>query len=188
VPVPGRDIMVQAWYQGGISIFEFTDPTRPREIAFFDRGPLDAQRPMLGGHWSAYYYNGLIVASEIARGMDIFELVPSAFLSADEIAAAKLVRFDQFNAQMQPRFVWPASFVVARAFLDQLTRANTLRGERIAAIRQALAGAEGASGSDRWTRLDALAGEVDQDVAGSGDTARVRRLAQAIRDLAAAAR
>jgi hypothetical protein len=104
VPVPGRDIMVQAWYQGGVSVFDFTDSAKPFEIAFFDRGPLDAQRLITGGHWSAYWYNGRIYASEIARGLDVFRLTPSAHLSQKEIEAAEAVRVDEFNAQHQRRF------------------------------------------------------------------------------------
>ncbi len=122
IPIPGRDIMVQAWYQGGISVFEWTDPAHPREIAFFDRGPMDATKLIAAGYWSAYWYNGYIVGSEDARGVDLFELKPSGFISQNEIDAAKLVRFDFENVQGQPKFVWPASFVVARAYVDQLVR------------------------------------------------------------------
>ena len=102
IPVPGRDIMVQAWYQGGISVFDFTDPANPQEIAYFDRGPLDREELTLAGYWSAYWYNGYIYGSEIARGLDVFRLTPSESLSATEIAAAARVRLDQFNAQLQP--------------------------------------------------------------------------------------
>jgi hypothetical protein len=178
VPVPGRDIMVQAWYQGGLSVFDFTDSAKPVEIAFFDRGPIDAGKPVLGGYWSTYWYNGHIYGSEIARGLDIFELKPSEFLSADEIAAAKLVQFDEFNAQHQPRMNWPASFVVARAYLDQLTRsgalqtalANTLRGLMDRAERQA-AGARAAT----LQALDAQSRDLDQ-MAASASVADARRL------------
>ena len=74
VPVPGRDILVQAWYQGGISVMDFTDPANPTEIAYFDRGPIDPKVLVLGGDWSAYWYNGNIYGSEISRGLDVFEL------------------------------------------------------------------------------------------------------------------
>ena len=103
IPVPGRDIMVQAWYQGGISVFDFTDPTNPYEIAYFDRGPLDPRRPTLAGYWSAYWYNGRIYGSEISRGLDVFRLTPSEHLSASEIQAAEAVRLDSFNPQLQTR-------------------------------------------------------------------------------------
>jgi hypothetical protein len=108
IPVPGRDIMVQAWYQGGISVFDFTDPENPFEIAYFDRGPMSAQEPILGGHWSAYWYNGAIFASEIGRGLDVFRLTPSEHLSQSEIDAATQVRMESFNPQSQSRFRWPA--------------------------------------------------------------------------------
>jgi hypothetical protein len=101
--------MVQGWYQGGISVFDWTDPEHPQEIAFFDRGPRDANELQSAGSWSAYWYNGYIVSSEIARGLDIFELTPSEHLSHAEIDAAKQVRFDELNVQSQPKLVWPAS-------------------------------------------------------------------------------
>src|SRR4051794_8515020 len=122
IPVPGRDIMVQSWYQGGISIFDWTDPAHPKEIAFHDRGPLDATRLITAGSWSVYWYNGLIVSSEIARGLDIFELQPSAYISQNELDAAKSVHFDYLNAQGQPKLTWAPSFSLSRAYLDQLER------------------------------------------------------------------
>ena len=127
IPVPGRDIMVQAWYQGGLSMFDFTDSAAPAEIAYFDRGPIDAKSPTLGGFWSAYYYRGRIYGTEIARGLDVFALKPSAKLSANEIAAAALA--DQgglFNPQQQYPVRWPAEPVVARAYMDQLRRDGAL--------------------------------------------------------------
>ena len=122
IPVPGRDLMVQAWYQGGISIMEFTDPARPVEIAFFDRGPIDASRLYVGGSWSAYWFNGRIYSSEIARGLDVLRLVPSEHLSAAEIAAAEAVAGQTINPQTQTRIVWADTPDVAAAYLDQLTR------------------------------------------------------------------
>ena len=121
IPVPGRDIMVQAWYQGGISVFDFTDSKNPKEIAYFDRGP-QATTLQLGGHWSAYWYNGHIYASEITRGLDILNLTPSEHLTQNEIDAAKSARVATFNPQTQSRITIPASFVVARAYVDQLKR------------------------------------------------------------------
>ena len=129
IPVPGRDIMVQAWYQGGVSVFDFTDSAKPVEIAYFDRGPIDPANLILGGFWSAYWYNGHIYGSEIARGLDVFRLTPSEYLSQDEIAAASAVHLDEFNAQLQPRLTWPATPVVARAYLDQLTRNKAVTPE-----------------------------------------------------------
>ena len=129
IPIPGRDVMVQGWYQGGISVFDWTDVAKPKEIAYFDRGPVDATRLIMGGSWSVYWYNGLIVSSEIARGLDVFELLPSGLISQNELDAAKTVRFDYLNAQEQRKFVWPASFAKARAYLDQLERDNGLAAD-----------------------------------------------------------
>jgi hypothetical protein len=186
VPIPGRDVMVQAWYEGGISVFDWTDAANPVEIAFHDRGPSDADRIGGAGSWSAYWYNGSIVSSEISRGLDIFELVPSAFLTQNEIDAARTVRIDYFNAQGQPRFVWPASFALARAYVDQLERSVGLAGGRIAALRGELAQAESASGAARRDALSRLASQIDGDAATARDGAKVRLLAAAVRDLAGA--
>lgn len=188
IPIPGRDVMVQAWYQGGISIFDWTDAAHPREIAFFDRGPIDSTRMTLGGSWSAYWYNGSIVSSEIARGLDIFELAPSAFLTQNEIDAAKSVHLDRFNPQDQVKFVWPASFALAGAYVDQLVRSNGLPAGRITATRQALASAEQSSGAQRQRALTQLATQLDSDASGSSDAAKVRMLAGSVRDLAAGSR
>jgi len=188
VPIPGRDVMVQGWYQGGISVFDWTDPVHPREIAYFDRGPMDSTKLLGAGSWSAYWYNGYIVSSEIARGLDIFELMPSGFLSQNEIDAAKLIHFDYLNAQDQQKLVWPASAVVARAYLDQLARGNGLAADRVAAARQALARAEKMSGQGRKDALMQLATQLNGDVAGASDQAKVRTLARVVADLANAAR
>ena len=185
IPIPGRDVMVQAWYQGGISVFDWTDASHPKEIAFFDRGPVDPTRFSMGGSWSVYWYNGVMVSSEIARGLDIFELTPSPLLSQNEIDAAKTVHLDYLNTQGQPKFVWPASFALARAYLDQLERSSGLSGGKISAARQSLANAEKASGSQRQSALGQLAGQLDGDASGSSDGAKVRKLAEAVRDLAA---
>ena len=184
IPVPGRDIMVQGWYQGGISVFDFTDAAHPKEIAFFDRGPINADSLAVGGSWSAYWYNGYIYSSEIARGLDIYELVPSPLLSQNELDAAKLVHVDELNVQDQQKFIWPASFVVARAYVDQLERANGLTPARIAAVRQALAAAERASGAQRTTALTTLASQLDSDAGSASDGAKVRMLAASVRELA----
>ena len=143
IPVPGRDIFVQAWYQGGISVIDFTDSARPVEIAFFDRGPLDAEDLILGGFWSAYWYRGRIYGTEIVRGLDVLELVPSDHLSANEIAAAGVAeQGDVFNPQQQFRVTWPAEPVVARAYLDQLARDDVLNSEAIIELSQSLDQAE----------------------------------------------
>ena len=184
IPIPGRDVMVQAWYQGGISMFDFTDAAHPKEIGFFDRGPVDSTRFSMGGSWSVYWYNGVIVSSEIARGLDVFELTPSPLLSQNEIDAAKSVHFDYFNTQGQMKFVWAPSFALARAYVDQLARSNGLAASRIAAVRQALASAETASGSARRDALTQLATQLDADARASSDAAKVRMLVSAVRDLA----
>jgi hypothetical protein len=172
IPVPGRDIMVQGWYQGGVSVMEFTDPDHPRELAYFDRGPIDpppassdsgegrGQRT-IGGSWGAYWWNGLIYSSELDRGFDILELKPSDLLSENEIAAAKLVHLDQYNPQSQPHIEWPAAFPVVRSYLDQLVRNNGLSSERTSAIAAALDNAEQKSGAARGAALTALAAQVD---------------------------
>jgi hypothetical protein len=196
VPVPGRDIKVQAWYQGGISVFDFTDPANPEEIAYFDRGPLSEETLMLGGHWSAYWYNGYVYGSEIARGLDILELTPTSRLSRNEIEAARLVRFDEFNPQTQPRKTWPATFVVARAYLDQLTRTGGIRSEIAARVANELDRAESmAEGPARRAAMGQLSGTarlVDEDGirADRGeratDAARLRALAETLRAMGAA--
>jgi hypothetical protein len=195
IPVPGRDIKVQAWYQGGISIFDFTDAANPVEIAFFDRGPLSADTLMLGGHWSAYWYNGHIYGSEIARGLDVLRLIPGEHLSQNEIDAANLVRFEAFNPQTQPRNEWPATFVVARAYLDQLVRSGGIPGERAATVANELDRAErrpdGPRGRPALAQLAATAALLDEDArrAERGerriDADRLRELASTLRALAA---
>jgi len=184
IPIPGRDVMVQAWYQGGISVFDWTDPAHPKEIAFFDRGPVDSTTLKLSGSWSAYWYNGVIVSSEITRGLDIFELKPSAFISQNEIDAAKSVHFDYYNTQGQQKLVWPPTFALARAYVDQLERSNALAPGMISSVRQSLASAESASGSQRASSLNTLAGQLDNAANGSTDAPKVRTLAAAVRDLA----
>src|SRR5207248_7058184 len=169
IPVPGRDIMAQAWYQGGISVFDFTDASRPVEIAFFDRGPIDARQLILGGFWSAYWYNGQIYGSEISRGIDVFKLLPSEYLSQNEIDAAMMVRNEELNTQEQMKITWPATSSVAKAYIDQLTRSRAIQPERTRALTTALDRADGVrSGSDKnaaavLDQLDALAKQVDAD-------------------------
>ncbi len=184
IPVPGRDIMAQAWYQGGVSVFDFTDPAHPKEIAFFDRGPMDSTKLMLGGDWAAYWYNGHLYASEIDRGLDVLDLTPSDQLSQNEIDAAKLVRFDVFNPQNQPKLVWPASFVVARAYLDQLVRGNGISTARSTAIASDLTRAEKLKGASQRTALNQLASRLDQDARSASDPTRVAAIAATVRDLA----
>jgi len=186
IPIPGRDVMVQGWYQGGISVFDWTDPAHPREIAYFDRGPIDPSRLVVGGSWSVYWYNGLLYSSEIARGLDIFELLPSGLVSQNELDAAKTVRADYLNAQEQRKFVWPPSFALARAYLDQLERSKGLEAARITAVRGAVARAEQLSGQPRQGALTRLATELNADAAKAADQPKVRTLAQTVSALAKA--
>jgi hypothetical protein len=183
VPVPGRDIMAQGWYQGGVSVFDWTDAAHPKEIAFFDRGPMDSTKMLFAGSWSAYWYNGYIYSSEIARGLDVFELTPSGFVTRNEIDAAKTVRFEYLNAQEQPKIVWPPSFALARAYLDQLARSNGLASARINATRDALSGAERASGQARRDALNRVVTQLNGDVAGSSDQGKIRMLIAVVTDL-----
>ncbi len=183
IPIPGRDVMIQAWYQGGISVFDFTDAKHPKEIAYFDRGPIDSTRFSMGGSWSAYWYNGQIVSSEIARGLDVAELVPTEFVTQNEIDAAKTVHWDQLNVQGQPKIVWPPSFPLAKAFVDQLERNKCLSGSRVASIRQSIAQAEGQSGAARRDALSRLASSLDADKGNSCDAPRIGKLQTALRDI-----
>ena len=174
VPVPGRDIMVQAWYQGGVSVFDFTDSAKPVEIAYFDRGPVDGQRIITAGQWSDYWYNGHIYGTEMARGIDIFRLKAGEHLTENELAAAEAVRYEVFNPQQQPKVTHASSVIVARAYLDQLTRSNTITPERASAVKTAL---------DRRQRNPALATQLEQDAAAATtprDAERFRGLAAAI--------
>ncbi|MGQ0815256.1 MAG: LVIVD repeat-containing protein [Gemmatimonadota bacterium] len=183
IPIPGRDVMAQAWYQGGVSVFDWTDPSNPTEIAYFDRGPMDATKLVDGGSWSVYWYNGYLFSSEIARGLDIFELTPNPLLTGNEIDAARTVRFEQLNAQHQQKYSWPPSFALARAYLDQLTRSNGLAANRITAARTALTRAESRSGEQRRAALAQLAAQLDSDAQSAADGAKVRTLAAAVRGL-----
>src|SRR2546427_4369311 len=169
IPVPGRDIEVQAWYQGGISVMDFTDSAHPVEIAYFDRGPIDPKMLVLGGDWSAYWYNGHIYASEIARGLDVFELTPTQLLTQNEIDAAKTVKVSELNVQNQQKIEWPAKLVVARAYLDQLTRSLALPADRITALRTAIQ--KGDSGN-----LKKMAPALEKDAATAKSAADANRL------------
>jgi hypothetical protein len=195
IPVPGRDIKVQAWYQGGISVFDFSDPTKPVEIAFFDRGPMSASELVLGGYWSAYWYNGHIYGSEIGRRLDVFRLLPSEHLTQGEIDAAKLVRFDRFNPQDQQRLVWPANVQVSRVYLDQLVRYDGFAAANAARIAADLRSAERLPASARRSAalapLATLLESVSRGtVAGKphGYPDRMRLLAGTVRELAGPAR
>ncbi len=176
VPVPGRDIFVQAWYQGGISVIDFTDSANPLEIAYFDRGPLSAENLVFGGYWSTYWYKGRIYGTETMRGLDVLELEPSEFLTANEIAAATMADYDGvFNPQQQFPVSWPAEPVVAHAYLDQLERDKALPDSLVADVRAALAGADMQRRDRKLAKeLKSLAADVEDD---TGDTVTKKRRA-----------
>ena len=181
VPIPGRDILVQAWYQGGVSLVDFSDVAHPFEIAYFDRGPVDGAKRAMGGQWSSYWYNGYIYGSEIARGVDVFKLVPNKYITQNEIDAANQVHFDELNVQNQPKITWPANFVVARAYMDQLTRSNALPASQLTALNEAIAKGEAtASGRTASVQFKSMAERLDKEAAKakvSTDAERMRALA-----------
>src|ERR1051326_7576723 len=177
VPVPGRDIEVQAWYQGGISVVDFTDPAHPFEIAYFDRGPIDPKMMVLGGDWSAYWYNGHIYASEIARGLDVFELTPTKFLTQNEIDAAKSVKVSELNVQNQQKIEWPAKLAVAKAYLDQLARSQALPAEKIAALEKAIQNAESSHlSTDAVAELNRIAASLANEAQAARNPTDSKRL------------
>jgi len=182
IPIPGRDIMVQSWYQGGISVFDYTDPARPIEIAFHDRGPISATQMASGGSWSIYWYNGVLVNSEIARGLDIFQLKPSAYLTENEIAASRTVKIDQFNPQGQLKFNWPASYALAHAYLDQISRNREMTAEEISAARRSLMESEQRSGRRKANILRDLAEHIESQ--SSAESEKVSRFTETVRNLA----
>ncbi|HIN11770.1 MAG TPA: DUF305 domain-containing protein [Acidobacteria bacterium] len=192
VPVPGRDIFVQAWYQGGISVVDFTDSSNPVEIAFFDRGPLNPDRLVMAGYWSAYWYRGFIYGTEIVRGLDVLELLPSEYLTRDEIAAASLVAPATFNAQQQRRIDWPARPLVARVYLDQLGRSDAIAAERRVALSDLLDRTDQMLADGSRTdaaiaeQLDTAAAALERDSAGASgrNQKRLRSLAETLTNLA----
>ncbi len=181
LPIPGRDIKVQAWYQGGISVMDFTDAERPFEIAYFDRGPIDPKMLILGGSWSAYWYNGRIYSSEIARGLDVFELLPTPHLTQNEIDAAKTVRVAELNVQNQQKIEWSNQLIVAKAYVDQLERAKTLPSSQINDLRQAIQSAESSRLNQRdLEKLKSLAAPLAKNAGAAKnqtDSARLQALA-----------
>jgi hypothetical protein len=177
IPIPGRDIEVQAWYQGGISLVDFTDAAHPYEIGYFDRGPIDAKQLVLGGDWSAYWYNGYIYGSEIARGLDVFKLAPSKFLTQNEIDAANLVQVTELNVQSQQKITWPSQLIVARAYLDQLGRSQALPEKRIAALNKAIARAQTSHLARKdLAKLQGMAASVETGASAARSTTDAMRL------------
>src|SRR5580700_8090541 len=185
IPVPGRDIEVQAWYQGGISVMDFTDPANPFEIAYFDRGPIDPKMLVLGGDWSAYWYNGYIYGSEIARGLDVFQLTPTKFLTQNEIDAAKAVQVADLNVQDQQKIEWPAKLVVAKAYVDQLSRSQALPPSRVAKLRKTIASAETSHmNKSSMAKLNGMGSSLEKSAATAktpADSMRMRALADVLK-------
>jgi hypothetical protein len=185
IPVPGRDIEVQAWYQGGISVMDFTDPANPFEIAYFDRGPIDPKMLVLGGDWSAYWYNGYIYGSEIARGLDVFQLTPTKFLTQNEIDAAKTIQVAELNVQNQQKIEWPAKLVVAKAYVDQLSRSQSLPAKRITQLQKALRNAdESHMSKNSMSKLNRMAPALEKSAATAktpADSMRMRSLADVLK-------
>lgn len=187
IPVPGRDIKVQAWYQGGASVFDFTDPANPYEIAFFDRGPMSDDQLHVAGYWSTYWYNGHIYATEIARGFDVLELEPNEHLTENELEAAKLVTYDEFNAMHQPTNEWPAHFAVVRAYLDQAERHDALDSDYVLDVSDELDRIEAMDdAAAQQEALNALAADLTEATKdGTPDPDRIHTVADAVNDLAA---
>jgi hypothetical protein len=185
IPIPGRDVEVQAWYQGGVSVMDFTDPANPFEIAYFDRGPIDAKMLVLGGDWSAYWYNGFIYGSEIARGLDVFQLTPTKFLTQNEIDAAKTVQVETLNVQNQQKIEWPANLVVAKAYLDQLSRSQALPANQVADLQKAIRKAEKSHlGKKDLAKLQRMASPLETGASAAktpADSMRMRALAEVLK-------
>ena len=190
VPVPGRDIFVQAWYQGGISVIDFTDSANPVEIAYFDRGPLNAENLVFGGYWSTYWYNGRIYGTETMRGLDVLALEPSEYLTANEIAAANVANYDGvFNPQQQFPVSWPAEPVVALAYVDQLARDEALPDSLLTDVRTALAGVDSQSRDRKLAKkLKSLAADVKDDTGDAATKKRRAALAETLNGIAAGLR
>jgi hypothetical protein len=169
IPIPGRDIEVKSWYQGGVSVMDFTDASHPFEIAYFDRGPLDDNKFIDGGLWSAYWYNGYIYGSEIARGLDVYKLTPSKFVTADEIAAAEQVHLAEFNAQAPMPITYAPNFITAKAYVDQLARSSALPADKATALKAAM-------DKKNSKALKTFAAGLDKDAATASDPADKMRM------------
>ena len=185
IPVPGRDLMVQSWYQGGVSIMDFTDPAHAVEIAYFDRGPISAERLYVGGSWSAYWFNGRIYSSEIARGLDVLKLLPSDQLSAAEIAAAEAIMAEEINPQTQTKIEWADSPDVAASYVDQLARTDAIEDGVEARVRTVIAGWRSGSADKAAAGELATAMATAPDGATDATKARMASLAALLGRLAA---
>jgi uncharacterized protein (DUF305 family) len=185
IPVPGRDIFVQAWYQGGVSVIDFTDSANPVEIAYFDRGPISEEHLATGGYWSTYWYKGRIYGTEILRGIDVFALKPSEYLSENEIAAALIAdEGNVFNPQQQTRVTWPLLPVVAKAHVDQLERTGSMSDEQVAELRAALNRAdEHIQGGGRDRKLARELKSLAKGLDNGGDDVAARQRASLVQTL-----
>lgn len=181
IPVPGRDIKVQAWYQGGISVMDFTDAANPVEIAYFDRGPINPDMLIMGGSWSAYWYNGRIYSSEIARGLDVLELAPTKFLTQNEIDAAEAVRIAELNVQSQERYTWPNSLTVAKAYTDQLERSGSLDAGQLTSLREAITKAEGSKKAKDLKKQASAMDKLSAKAKTPADAAKLKTLASVLK-------
>jgi hypothetical protein len=182
IPIPGRDVEVQSWYQGGVSIVDFTDVEHPIEIGYFDRGPVDGTKHAMGGQWSTYWYNGYIYGSEIARGVDVFKLVPNKYLTQNEIDAASQVKVAELNVQNQQKFSWPANYVIAKAYIDQLNRSSALDAKKVAALNDAIAKAE--ASPKGAAKLRGMSAGLEKDASAAKtptDAGRLRALAEIVK-------
>ena len=166
VPVPGRDIFVQAWYQGGASLVDFSDSAHPVEIGFYDRGPIHTSL-VLGGLWSTYWYNGETYGSEIFRGLDVWRLTPTAQMTQNEINAAREVQVDRLNVQHQDEITWEPSFAVVRSFVDQLVRAEDIDAKTLGQVNKFVDRAErfsqGHQTAAARSQLRSIAGQLEGD-------------------------
>jgi len=169
IPVPGRDIFIQAWYQGGISVIDFTDSANAIEIAYFDRGPIDEKELLTGGFWSVYYYQGAIYGTEIARGLDVLKLLPSEFLSTNEIAAAALAYpamgpSKLFNPQQQIPMAWPDMPIVASAYVDQFERAKAMSSVTADNVRQLLSQLAGLIKANKSSEVEEVVSSIKKEM------------------------
>ena len=182
IPVPGRDIFIQAWYQGGISIIDFTDSSNPVEIAYFDRGPILEDELITGGFWSVYYYEGTIYGTEITRGLDVFKLLPSEFLSANEIKAAELAypkigSKRLFNPQQQIPMAWPSDPAVALSYVDQLERMGAIENNDVENIRSLLSSYDDVMSKGGNNRLSRKISSISlQDIGRENNAFRIQAL------------
>ena len=183
IPIPGRDLKVQAWYQGGISVMDFTDGTKPFEVAYFDRGPIFEKTLILGGDWSAYWYNGYIYGSEIARGLDILELSPTKFLSQNEIDLARSIKVAELNVQDQKRIVYPKNLLEAKVYIDQLERSQAMTAKQAGELRKAIEKAESSKLSAKdAAKLKTMAAAAEKTPAKTdADSYRVKALSEILK-------